>query len=365
MSQLLTQKRCPEAKSRPTALVRLMIMIAAIAAPIGFAGAQGSQLYFFDDFESGDFNSDWTEVTNFEVIPDPTGARPSFVASVIDLSQEIPAHLVKEELSLDPGTIARVFFYDDGAQDGDDHAAGLDGVLGSIGILARYSVDSFPSSPNFYIFDPGGITETTAIPRTVGWHEFRFVITSTGASAYIDGALVGSVAEIIAAEVFFIETQGGDVALWDDVAIPPISPAILEVPLDVKPQSCPSPLNVESPGDLPVAILGLGDIEVTTIDPGSIRLEGIAPIRSAMEDVATPFMPVTGKEDALDCTDEGPDGIMDLTLKFKMAEIVGAIGSVEDGDVLVLRLTGNLKEGFGGTPINGEDVVIILKKGKR
>ena len=44
--------------------------------------------------------------------------------------------MFNDGLSLGPGAIARVFFYDDGVDDGDDHAAGLDGPLGSIGIWA-------------------------------------------------------------------------------------------------------------------------------------------------------------------------------------------------------------------------------------
>jgi hypothetical protein len=44
--------------------------------------------------------------------------------------------------------------------------------------------------------------------------------------------------------------------------------------------------------------------------------------------------------------------------------VVADLGEVNDGDVLVLQLTGNLKEEFGGTAIVGEDVVVILKKGK-
>jgi hypothetical protein len=53
---------------------------------------------------------------------------------------------------------------------------------------------------------------------------------------------------------------------------------------------------------------------------------------------------------------------MDLTLKFKSQELVAAIGAGADGDVLVLSLTGNLMEEFGGTPIIGEDVIVILMK---
>ena len=40
------------------------------------------------------------------------------------------------------------------------------------------------------------------------------------------------------------------------------------------------------------------------------------------------------------------------------------MGDIDDGDVLVLQIIGNLKEEFGGTPVLGEDVVLILKKDK-
>jgi hypothetical protein len=45
-----------------------------------------------------------------------------------------------------------------------------------------------------------------------------------------------------------------------------------------------------------------------------------------------------------------------------MQEIVDALGEVNDGDCVVLTLTGNLKEEFGGISIIGEDVVKIIKK---
>ena len=133
------------------------------------------------------------------------------------------------------------------------------------------------------------------------------------------------------------------------------------VPVDIKPGSCPNPLNVRSHGKLPIAVLGTVDFDVTTIDPVTIRLEGVAPIRSSIEDVATPFEPFTGKEDCdLDCNDDGPDGWLDLTLKFRTQEIVDALGEVENRECRVLTLTGNLKEESGGTPVEGEDIVLIL-----
>ena len=138
----------------------------------------------------------------------------------------------------------------------------------------------------------------------------------------------------------------------------------IPVSLDIKPQSCPNPLNVKSERVLPVAILGTYDFDVTQIDPASIRLVGVAPLRSSLKDVATPFEPLVGKEDAYACNDFGADEFMDLTLKFDTQEVVEALGKVEDGEVLVLTLIGVLLEEFGGTPIEGADVVVILEKGK-
>lgn len=139
----------------------------------------------------------------------------------------------------------------------------------------------------------------------------------------------------------------------------------VEVPFDVRPGSCPNPLNLKSKGALPAAILGTDQLDVTTIDPASIRLEGVAPLRSDYEDVGTPFEPFTGKADCgLDCNEDGPDGMMDLTLKFDSQEVVAALGDVDDRQCLVVTVTGNLKEEFGGGPILGEDVIVILDKVK-
>lgn len=140
-------------------------------------------------------------------------------------------------------------------------------------------------------------------------------------------------------------------------------------PVDIKPQACPNLLNVKSKGVLPVAILGTEDFDVTTVDPVSIRLTGVAPLRSSFEDVSTAFYPLLGKESEFDCTEEGPDGFLDLVLKFDTQEVVEALetelGELADGAVIILPLTGNLLEEYCGTPIIGEDVVIILKKGKK
>ncbi len=98
---------------------------------------------------------------------------------------------------------------------------------------------------------------------------------------------------------------------------------------------------------------------MTLIDPASVLLEGVAPLRWSLEDVSTPYEPYTGKTDKMDCNELRSDGYTDLTLKFDMQELVAAVGGVSDRDEIVLTLTANLHD---GTQIIGEDVVWIIKK---
>ena len=165
-----------------------------------------------------------------------------------------------------------------------------------------------------------------------------------------------------------------------------------EVPVDIKPTSCPNPLNTKSQGVTPVAILGTADFDVALIDPATVKLEGIEPLRWDWEDVATPFEPYTGKENCdFDCHTEGPDGFLDLTLKFDTQELLnifrvesfevseeelnalegGVIDQVTttngeplyDGACLVISLVGRQLD--EGKWFVGEDVVRILEKGKK
>ena len=141
----------------------------------------------------------------------------------------------------------------------------------------------------------------------------------------------------------------------------------MRVSLDIKPRSCPNPLNAKvfqkppknakskKGGVLPVAILGTAGLDVYDIDVSNLLLEGVAPLRCDFEDVAAPVE--DGEE--CECTTAGPDGYMDLTLKFEKWEIVAALGSVSHGDVIPLTLTGELLD---GTPFEGTDCVSILYK---
>jgi hypothetical protein len=135
---------------------------------------------------------------------------------------------------------------------------------------------------------------------------------------------------------------------------------IAGVPVDIKPMSCPNPLNVKNKGVLPVAILGTADFDATQVDITTVALAGVPaiPDKYEMEDVATPFNGVAD-DDCLDCTELGGDGMLDLVLYFYSQDIVDAIGSVEDGECLYPTLTGTLLD---GTPIEGSDSLSIKMK---
>ena len=198
-----------------------------------------------------------------------------------------------------------------------------------------------PVSNKLYGFDPGAYTN--------GHPRYLCEISQPGTAT----------ATAIGITHTSSEFDGG---LMSGLAWAPECEEEVEVNVDIKPTSCPNPLNFKSKGVLPVAILGTDEFDVSEIDPATVELEGVSPLRWAIEDVATPFDGVPS--DCDDCSTPGPDGYQDLTLKFSTQAVVAALGDVEDGDCVILTLTGNLKEDFGGAAIQGEDVVKIIKKGR-
>jgi hypothetical protein len=86
-----------------------------------------------------------------------------------------------------------------------------------------------------------------------------------------------------------------------------------------------------------------------------LLLEGTEPVKYDYEDVATPVE----NGEKCECTTDGPDGYMDLTLKFKKKDIFSVLGSVSKGDVIPLKITGSLLD---GTEFEGIDCVLIVGK---
>ncbi|MHC5184281.1 MAG: right-handed parallel beta-helix repeat-containing protein [Planctomycetota bacterium] len=134
------------------------------------------------------------------------------------------------------------------------------------------------------------------------------------------------------------------------------APAI-PVAVDIKPQSCPNPVNVKSKGVFDVAVLGTDIFDVRDIDIATVSLEGVAPLLSRYKDETGPV--IDGQE--CECQSKKKDGVVDLTMKFGTEQITAALGEVEDGQEWLLHLTGQLND---GTTIEGTDCILIKRKGK-
>jgi hypothetical protein len=146
----------------------------------------------------------------------------------------------------------------------------------------------------------------------------------------------------------------GELREWSVCVLPGYGAA-----LDIKPTSCPNPINVKSQGKMPAAILGSETFDVYDIDPETIMLEGVVePLRWHYSDVATP---VGTYAEPCECNELGPDGYTDLTLKFLTQDVVGVLGPYEDGDYIELTVSFEL---YDGTEVWVSDCVWVLDKGK-
>jgi len=160
---------------------------------------------------------------------------------------------------------------------------------------------------------------------------------------------------------------------WYDVAVEAsitTTSTATPVAFDIKPQSCPNPLNIKKKGILSAAIVGSDDLDVTQIDHGTIKVAGLSPIHFAYEDVTEPYYPLNGKASGMDCTEAGPDGFLDLTLKFRSQDFYAALEEVNGeplrrGDGVVAVMSAGLITASGDSSprlLVGEDVVRIITK---
>ena len=126
----------------------------------------------------------------------------------------------------------------------------------------------------------------------------------------------------------------------------------VSVRIDIKPGSCPNPVNVKSKGVLPVAILGGEDFDVSQIDPTTVQLTYpdyrdslpmpiVLPLRWSYEDT-------------------NRDGLVDLLVMYKVQAVNPLTLTHEmHGAEMVLEIQGSL---FDGSSIIGRDVIIVLNK---
>ena len=176
----------------------------------------------------------------------------------------------------------------------------------------------------------------------------------------------------------FGEGEDGEIYACGSVALAPfgetgvVQRIVQGTPgLDIRPGSCPNPLNRNSNGILPVALVGTAGFDVAEVDLATVRLarvdgeggeaapnEGPPGPSSTTADVATPF-----GGDTCDCHDLGGDGIDDLSLKFRTSDLVDALdlNNSPFGDLVELVVTGELLD---GTPFTSEiDCIRLVPPG--
>lgn len=185
------------------------------------------------------------------------------------------------------------------------------------GMMWMYDEDRFPTGAGMQSLQPGlGTCGYPGSPRG------RRIVSaeSTGRVKYV----------MIDARYF---TASNLVFVIDDFTVQ----RGIDFVLDVRPGSCENPLNPRSRGVLPVTIVGNGIDSVDLIDPASIRLEGVEASHVRYGDWRTDTRNA--------CTGDGPDGVLDLELKFETERVVAALDpGPEDAEVRV-HLTGRLQTG--------------------
>ena len=141
------------------------------------------------------------------------------------------------------------------------------------------------------------------------------------------------------------------------LAAPASANGAINIAVDIKPGSDSNPLNVNSKGVLPVAILGTEDFDVMAVNASTVVLtwrgislpppvggvppdDGVPPLRCAYEDV-------------------NRDGFMDIVLKYSMKAAGPLTITREASGPLDIMFKGELLD---GTPIVGYDTVRVINK---
>jgi hypothetical protein len=227
-------------------------------------------------------------------------------------------------------------------------------INGEYTVIQIYSViDPYDTGVDLKVWDPGGVlivnkTLTLATGQTTAPKTFTFS----------DTVLVDKLG------VYKYEVIAWSRTIWgreqSNIVAGTITDRKCMIPIDIKPTSCPNPLNLGGKGVLPVAILGTDKFDVNTVIPEKVILvlpKGpVTAERYAYEDVATPQPPPPTDCDT--CSTAGSDGFMDLTLKFDTEKVIAALGDVKDGQCVKIELLAPTTQG----PRWGVDFVVIIAK---
>lgn len=153
----------------------------------------------------------------------------------------------------------------------------------------------------------------------------------------------------------------------DGLVCAPSGDCAIQILIDLQPTSAgnqlkiPKKPNPNRKNPLSLVILGTNDLDVTEIDPVSVRLEGVAALRSSYRDLGSPLGSGSQfKESNGSLNGNDKDGLLDLMLTFSAEELIEALeltyGPLEDGESLMVQLTGEL---VSGGLLLGQDMLFI------
>ena len=144
------------------------------------------------------------------------------------------------------------------------------------------------------------------------------------------------------------------------------TPAPRPAGFDIRPGTCPNPVNPSSQGVVPVTLLGNLDFDVMAINPDSLMLTradgvggSVSPLSDRrgpgiiIEDLITPF-----DDEPCTCHELAGDGIDDLSLKFSTSEMSRAfeLNALPRGETIELVLRGTLQD---GSAFEATDCIVI------
>ncbi len=125
--------------------------------------------------------------------------------------------------------------------------------------------------------------------------------------------------------------------LFGDIVI---ASRVLQVPIDIKPDSFPNSINLKAMGTVPVAVLSTPTFDATTVNPTTVTLA------SAFAGFRGRSQPMASAEDV------NGDGLQDLVIHFETEDL--ALTETDTEAILE-------GETFGGTRIRGIDTVRIVR----
>lgn len=322
----------------------------------GFAGTQDDSLFTMDAV-----TAEVTRVVRFS-----TGGGQGFSALAFDENDVLygtRTGAVKDLVTIDTATGAVVSVLNLGVNMG-----GL-AYDRSTGLLYASNSGSEVDKNAIYVIDPS-VPDVTKIGNLVaGGQGVSDLFFDRTGDLYATHNLPQNILDPVPSNLYSVNKATGVGTLigntghriagadcYNPAADEPPPPVAIEVDVDIYPAECPNEFNVNKNGKMNVSIQGTLDFDVTTIDPSTITLRGVAPVKVILEDVSRP-----SSDDECSCTADGPDGILDLKLQFDQPDVLAAMGDVEDGQVVALPLAGATTD---STEIVGEDCVTIKVPGK-